>query len=487
MSISYNEIPASIRVPLAYIEFDNSKAVTGTPAMLHKTLMLGTKLASGTAQSGQAVRVLSHSHAVELFGQKSPLASMVKTFKAHNDIADLWVLPLDEASSGVAAKGKIKVIGTATGSGTLYVMVAGIQVSVGVEIGEEAASIASKLHQVLRAQRELIANVELSEDTINLTASFKGETGNDIDIRANYYTGQTYPAGIALEITAMDGGAVNPDLNHAITGFGDTWWNYLINPFTDADNLNKLRAELVTRWGPMKQIDGMCFMAIRGTHAQATTFAENRNDHLFSTIATNNVPQPAFIWAAAYAAVASKSLSIDPARPLQTLVMDLLPPKMSDRWDLPARNTLLYSGISTYTVNAGDQPQIEAAITMYRKNSFGDMDTSYLYVETIATLSYLRYAIRSRIQTKYPRCKLANDGIRVAPGQAIVTPKVIRSELLALFTELEFVGLVEDYEAFAETLIVERDQNDKCRLNVLSNENLVNQFRIYAHAIQFIL
>ncbi|WP_227718401.1 hypothetical protein [Pasteurella multocida] len=34
-------------------------------------------------------------------------------------------------------------------------------------------------------------------------------------------------------------------------------------------------------------------------------------------------------------------LSIDPARPVQTLVMDLLPPAMSDRWDLPERNTLL--------------------------------------------------------------------------------------------------------------------------------------------------
>ena len=124
---------------------------------------------------------------------------------------------------------------------------------------------------------------------------------------------------------------------------------------------------------------------------------------------------------------------------------------------------------------------------MYRKNSFGDNDPSYLYVETIATLSYIRYAIRTRISQKYPRHKLADDGIRVSPGQAIVTPKVIKSELLALFTELEFAGLVEDYENFEKSLLVERDQNDRNRLNVLSNENLVNQFRIYAHAVQFIL
>ena len=68
-----------------------------------------------------------------------------------------------------------------------------------------------------------------------------------------------------------------------------------------------------------------------------------------------------------------------------------------------------------------------------------------------------------------------------------MTPQVIRAELLALFTELEYAGLVENYAQFSETLIVERDQNDRNRINVRSNENLVNQFRIYAHAIQFLL
>ncbi|WP_238544432.1 hypothetical protein [Avibacterium paragallinarum] len=59
MAISYNEIPNAIRVPLAYIEFDNTQATSGTPAILHKVLMLGTKLASGSAVAGQAVRVLN--------------------------------------------------------------------------------------------------------------------------------------------------------------------------------------------------------------------------------------------------------------------------------------------------------------------------------------------------------------------------------------------------------------------------------------------
>lgn len=488
MTISYNEIPNAIRVPLAYIEFDNSKATAGTPAMLHKVLMLGTKLPSGNATAGQAVRVLNPSQAKQLFGRGSQLARMVEVFKQHNQMLDLWVLPLDDSPSGAKAQGKIKVVGDAVASGVFNLMIAGVSFKQAVNIGDNAETIATKLQKLIAANGDLVVTAELdpvARDTINLTARFKGECGNDIDIRTNYYSGEAYPSGISAQITQMNGGAVNPDMATAITGFGAEWWNYLINPFTDTESLNTLRTELVGRWGPMKQIDGLCFMAKRGTHGEATTFAEQRNDYLFTTLATNNVPQPAYEWATAYCAVAAGSLSIDPARPVQTLVMNLLPPAMSDRWDVPARNTLLYSGVSTYSVNANNQPQLETGITMYRKNAFGDMDESYLYIETIATLSYIRYAIRQRITTKYPRHKLADDSIRVSPGQAIVTPKIIRAELLALFTELEGNALVEDYEKFKATLLVERDQSNQCRINVLSGEDLVNQFRIYAHAIQY--
>ena len=485
MAISFNGIPNAIRVPLAYIEFDNSRAVSGTPAMLHKVLMLGQKLATGSAIAGQAVRVQNEAQAKALFGRGSQLANMVRVFKKHNSTLDLWVLPLEEKSNGAKAIGKVKVVGTASSTGVLNVMIAGRRYQQAVAIGDTAATLAAKLQKLIAADGDTVVESAVENDVISLTARFKGECGNEIDIRANYYSGESYPDGISLNITPMSGGSVNPSMTDAITGFGAEWWNYVVNPFTDTESLNALRTELVNRWGPMQQIDGLCFMAKGGSHATATTFAEQRNDYLFTLMATNKSPEPAYEWAAAYCAVAAGSLAIDPARPVQTLVMDMLPPAMSDRWDLPARNTLLYSGVSTYTVNANSQPQLETAITMYRKNSFGDMDESYLYIETIATLSYLRYAIRTRITQKYPRHKLADDGIRVAPGQAIVTPKVIRAELLALFTELEYKGLVENFDNFSKTLLVERDADNKCRLNVLSGEDLVNQFRVYAHAIQY--
>lgn len=83
--------------------------------------------------------------------------------------------------------------------------------------------------------------------------------------------------------------------------------------------------------------------------------------------------------------------------------------------------------------------------------------------------------------------KLADDGTAYGPGNAVVTPSVIRAELIALMRELEEKGLVENVETFKEQLIVERNADDRNRVDVLAPPDLVNQFRIFACLTRFVL
>ena len=46
-------------------------------------------------------------------------------------------------------------------------------------------------------------------------------------------------------------------------------------------------------------------------------------------------------------------------------------------------------------------------------------------------------------------------------------------------------GLVENYSAFEQNLLVERDVNDPNRVNVLYPPDLINQLRIFAVLAQF--
>lgn len=491
MAISFNDIPANIRVPLVYVEFDNSRAVSGTPGIMHKILVLGQKLTAGTAAAATPVRVLSADQAGSLFGRGSMLHGMFAALKAANRYTETWAIPLDDAATAVAASGSLTFSGTSSASGAINLYVGGKRLAVGVAATTASSAIATAVAAAINADGDLPVTAAVdgtNTSKVNITARNKGESGNGLDLRVNYYPGETLPAGIALTIAAMAGGAVNPDLSAAIAAFGAEWWNSIVMPYTDSANLASLKAELDVRWGPTKMMDGIAYAAYRGTHAATGTFGSGLNTQHLSVMGTGISPTAPHVWAAVYAGVAAASLSIDPARPLQTLNLPgVLAPALADRWTMEERNLLLFDGIATFMVGADGTVSIERAITTYQTNAFGVADPSYLDVNTPATLSYIRYATRARITQKFPRHKLADDGTPFSPGQAIVTPKTVKAELLALFRELESRGLVEGFDQYKADLIVERNATDRNRLDVLSSPNLVNQFRVFAEQIQFIV
>jgi len=165
----------------------------------------------------------------------------------------------------------------------------------------------------------------------------------------------------------------------------------------------------------------------------------------------------------------------------------VLPPSEADRFTVAERNLLLHDGISTFFVDAGGKVRLEAMITTYQENAFGAPDESYLYLNTLLTLSYLRYDFRTYFLNKYPRYKLASDGTKFGAGQAIITPKIGKAEAIAWFREKEEQGLVENFEAFKRDLIVERNEQNPNRLDFLLPPDLVNQLRIIGAQIQFLL
>jgi phage tail sheath gpL-like len=81
--------------------------------------------------------------------------------------------------------------------------------------------------------------------------------------------------------------------------------------------------------------------------------------------------------------------------------------------------------------------------------------------------------------------KLASDATRVRAGRNVVTPKVIRAELIAQYRQLEDEGFVQNGDAFAQQVVVEKDAQNPNRVNVLWPGTLINQLRIFATLIQF--
>lgn len=491
MAISFNQIPANVRVPFVFVEFDSSLAVQGLSGLPYRAILIGQKLPSGTMAANTFERITSADQARIKAGEGSMLHRMARSWFANNSTTELYLGALADDQAGVKATGGIGFSGPATAAGTIALYLGGERVTIGVSSGDTGDMIAEAVKDAINATPGLpvTASIDpLDQAKVHLEFRHAGTVGNGFDIRLNYYAGETLPAGVSATIEPMSDGLSDPDPSDLLAALGDEWFHIWAMPYTSAPVLAAVETELASRFGPMRMIDGVCVTASAGSHSDLGTLGNSRNSPHVSIVATNQSPTPVFEYAAAVAAVAAYYGEIDPARPFQTLPLTgVLAPAEKDRFTLEERNLLLYDGISTTKVDAGGVVRIERLITTYKENEAGAPDTAYLDVNTLLTLMYLRYDFRNYILRKYPRHKLASDGVRVGPGQAIITPKIGKAEAIMRFMQWMEVGLVEGLDQFKDQLIVERNPSDPNRLDFMLPPDLVNQFRVAGVKISFLL
>ncbi|MBK68023.1 MAG: phage tail protein [Rickettsiales bacterium] len=488
MPISFNEVPNAIRTPFVYVEIDGSQASTGPSIMPYKGLIFGQMISSGAATADEVVLVTSADKASQLFGQGSMLHRQFIKWFDNNPTTPVYAYPFEDPSGSNKATGSVTFGGTADVSGTLSLYIAGERIQVGVTSGDTMGAIATATVNAIQANKNLPVTAEVNGDTaeqVDITAKNAGPVGNEITIEFNVYDEET-PGSINTTISAMSSGSGVPDFSDAWAALGDEHYNVWVTPYTDSATLTALESELEDRNSPLIQRDAVAFGAMSGTVSTLQTFGDGRNSRFVSIMATQQSVTPAYEFGAAYAAVAAYNLQIDPARPLQTLKLDgVIAPRPSKRYTQAERNILLFDGVASCLISAGNVVLIERAITMYQENALGADDTAYLDVNTIYTLSYLRYDFRNFFLTKFPRHKLANDGTKFGAGQAIITPKTAKAECIRRFIEWERIGLVENVDQFKNDLIVERNASDPNRLDFLLPPNIVNQARIFAAQIQY--
>ncbi|KAA0547761.1 phage tail protein [Citrobacter braakii] len=494
MTVPFSRVPANLRVPLFYVEFDNSMANNATATQ--RTLLIGGMLSAGSATPGIPERVSSPDAVAVLAGKGSMLHAMMTAYQRNDISGEVWVLPLkDDTATMQAATGTVQVTAPPSETGVISLYIAGIRVQLTVVPTDTPAQIASALAAVINAKTALPVTAIApagSPDTVKMTAKNLGLVGNSLDIRLNFQGmpgGESTPADLGLTITPMTGGVGAPDITGALANTQDRTFDFIVNPYDDTTSLDALKSflsDIDGRWAWDKQLYGHSFGTTTGTYAQLGTKGETRNNQHETLIGVNKSPTPSYIWSAAITGAAAVSLRNDPGRPLQSLaVQGVLAPALQDRFELSERNNLLYSGISTFTVDDDGTVRIENLITTYQKNAYGDEDDSYLQVETLFNLMFVTRYLRTAVTSKFGRMKLAANGTRFAPGAAIVTPNVIKADQIAEYQTLEFNGYAQDAEAFAKNIIVEQNAQNPNRVDVLWPGTLMNQLRIFALLNQF--
>jgi phage tail sheath gpL-like len=496
MPISFSDIPANWKVPLYWVEIDPSMAglpTLGLPALLVGVSTMGT----GGAAMDVPIIVGSQAQADAQFGMGSQLSRMFKSFFRNNFANQVYGLPVAPGTGAAAATASIVITTPPTEPGTISLYIGGEPVQCNVSPTDTAQMIAANLAEDINDIIDIavIADGTTTPGTVKVTCNWAGISGNDITLALNYYGtvgGEITPLGLVMTMPPMlTGGSGLPSFTNAVANLGEQNFEYVALPLTDAVTLSTWETEYsfedTGRWGWQRQLYGLLFAAHRDTYSNLITFGMTRNSGVTSIMAVEMASlTPTFEWAAAYCAKAQRSLSNDPARPLQTLSLNgvkLAP--LHQRFNIPEINTLAESGLATQKAGSDNQPMISRESTTYQLNLYGNPDTAYELVTTLATLAKLIRNQKQAITSKFPRSKLANDGTRFGPGQAIVTPSIIKGELIAEYESDMYNGLVEDVSDFEQNLVVERDPNDPNRVNVLYPPDLINQLRVFAVLAQF--
>ncbi len=488
MAISFNTIPSTLRVPFTAVEFDSSRSQQGPALLPYRGLLIGQKVAAGTATADTVVRCTSANNALTLSGRGSMLHRGALAWFASNSSTELWLGVLADNGAGVAASGTIVVSGTATASGTIALYCGGDLVTVGVAKDDTANTIAASINAAINLALDLPITSTVSTATVTALFRHKGLVGNSYDIRVNANDGEVLPAGVSLAITQLASGTTNPVLTTLFAAMADIWFQILPHPYTDATSLTAIEAEMATRAGPMRSQDGLAITGTSGTFSAITTLGLGRNSQFSVIVAPPGATPmtPPFELAAEVGALVALAGAADPARPFQTLALTRAKPiALTDQWSLDERNLMLFDGIATTKRGPSGGVQIERLITTYQKAPSGATDTAYLDATTVLTLLYLRFSFRSRIQTRYPRHKLASDGTQFGSGQAVITPKIGKAEAVMWFREMEELGLVEGFDQFKRDLVVERNVSDPNRLDFLLPPDLINQLIVTAAQTQF--
>jgi phage tail sheath gpL-like len=498
MTVAFNRVPTNIRVPFFYAEINSGVNYYQGNSRL---LLIGQMANTGSATAN--IPILIDHIPTDLFGAGSMLVDMVVYARKAYALGEIWALPLSDPTGVKATATITPTAPNVSGTLTFYVCGQKLQIAVlatdtAVVIGANIAAAITAGYVMTDGQSMNFPVAAVAHGTtgvVTVTAMHVGTLGNLLSIDKDL-VGDEGPLASSIAIANFGSGGTLvagtgvPSLTAGLANLGDDEFDWIACPYADTTSLNSLRDLLSGtggRWDPTIQLYGHAITVFFGILSAAATLGTGRNDPHVSIMPVANSPSPPWCWAASLGGIillhknlgADLSQAGEISRPLQTLLLPgILPPKLrADRWDRGERQTLYYDGMSGYTVGADGQVYLDRVVTTYRLNSWGQPDTTWLDIETLAQTVYATRFIRQYITQKHPRDALVDDNPMGLQG--FTTPKDLKGDVIHAYSKLVDAGVMKNLQLFSDNLETEK-ATDPNRVNTYLPFDVVNQLRIFA-------
>lgn len=486
-TITFPYYVTSNRTQGVFSDVDGTNA--NTSLFNERTLLFGQMLATGIALPNVLYLVTSLQQTASLWGMGSMIYQMVEQYFKTDTYGELWAGGLTDPAGGAKATGTVTFAAGTYGTGQVAMYVGGSSYPTPVLLGDTPTLIAARLVALVNADADAKVIASVAAGVVTFTAKHAGLIGNDIDIRLNYLGplgGEYAVPGLVATTTPMTGGLGSPLLATILANMGAVEYDFVGHPYTDTASLIALDLFFnfgTGRWSWQQMLFGGYFTAYRGTPGQLATFGQSRNGPNGSCLGFFDSPDPVWVVAADFTAACAVSLRVDPNTPLQNIVMNFKAPPQTSAFIRSLRNTLLYDGISTYTVNRAGQVILERAITFYQLNPQGVVDNAYLDVETLFGTQKLIRDWRDEMIRLFPRFKLLEDGNAIPAGNNATTAQLIRLSTIAWYRAECAAGNAQDPDIFASKVIAQNAGNGL--VTELLPFLLPNQLRQIAAVVRF--
>jgi phage tail sheath gpL-like len=475
-------VTAALRYPGAYIVIDGSQA--GLSGDIPSVLLVGQKLASGSAPAGEITLLSGVADAVKKAGAGSMLAQMAKRYRNIDPALDLYMLPYADLAGGVQATSVCPVTTAPTEAGVIPLYIAGYLVSVGVAANDSLATVAAAIATAINASADAPVTASANAANLTLTAKHKGTCGNNIDLRFGLY-GEKMPTGLAITLNAMSGGVGDPAPGDLTAILGPHWYRYVALGINDAATLAAWGAESKKHYLPPIQAGFRCFTAHRGDYAAAVAFGTANNHEHISDLSLELNPISPWESAAIVCAAAAPALYNSPAQSLEGIPLTGMVGVSYHDWT--NANSLLFKGMSIMQVAKDGTCSIKRLISMYQFRPDGSADDAFLDINTAELNERIRYEQRMGAIMQFTGTSAAKSNEGYEPGLRITTADDVRAFLLSLYQNklMRQFGWVQEYAHYKSTLLVEQDPTNPSRFNFKDEPVLLSPYYILAGVSQF--
>ena len=391
------------------------------------------------------------------YGYGSPIYTICRILRPNGGVGvggiPVFINPQEEAVGATAKIVEIAATGTATGSGTHYVKIAGRDsldgqsYAITITEGDTTADIADKIEAAIAGVLGSPVTASADPYVCELTSKWKGLTANGIQVEVDT---DGNDLGISYAVSVTQAGAGSPAVTAGLAKIGDNWMTIGINSY----GLNSSICNEFQTWNgipdptnPTGRYAGIVMkpmVVLSGSVAdEDTTFTDARLNDVTIAVCPAPLSKGLAMEAAANMAVLQARIAQDtPNLDCGDQFYADMPTPLSigTMADYNNRDIYVKKGNSTVQLSGGRYKVCDFVTTYH---PVGELPPQFRYVRNLMLDFNVRFGYYLLEQINVVGHSISNDD-DVVDAERVVKPKMWKGILAKYFTSLVSRALIVD-------------------------------------------